>query len=71
MYHQIVNMKKILKKIVTNIITWQAQMVLKKYKPKIVAITGSVGKTSTKDAVFTVLSEFKKVETQNIFRIIW
>ena len=54
-------MKKILKKIVTNIITWQAQMVLKKYKPKIVAITGSVGKTSTKDAVFTVLSEFKKV----------
>lgn len=30
-------------------------MVLKKYKPKIVAITGSVGKTSTKDAIYTVL----------------
>ncbi len=27
-----------------------------KYKPKIIAITGSVGKTSTKDAVFAVLS---------------
>ena len=27
-----------------------------KYKPKIVAITGSVGKTSTKDAIFAVLS---------------
>jgi UDP-N-acetylmuramoyl-tripeptide--D-alanyl-D-alanine ligase len=31
-------------------------MVLKKYKPKIVAITGSVGKTTTKDAIYTVLS---------------
>ncbi len=33
-------------------------MVLKKYKPKIVAVTGSVGKTSTKDAIFSVLSQF-------------
>ncbi len=31
-------------------------MVLRKYHPKIVAITGSVGKTSTKDAVYAVLS---------------
>ncbi len=30
-------------------------MILKKYKPKIVGITGSVGKTSTKEAVATVL----------------
>jgi UDP-N-acetylmuramoyl-tripeptide--D-alanyl-D-alanine ligase len=30
--------------------------VLWKYKPKIVAITGSVGKTSTKDAVYAVIS---------------
>lgn len=29
---------------------------LKKYKPKIVAVTGSVGKTSTKDAIYTVLA---------------
>ena len=33
-----------------------AVAVLKRHKPKIVAITGSVGKTSTKAAVFTVLS---------------
>lgn len=33
-----------------------ASLVLKKYNPRIVSITGSVGKTSTKEAVFTVLS---------------
>lgn len=61
MSHQIDNMKNIFKKIVTNIITWQARIVLKRYRPKIVAITGSVGKTSTKDAIFTVLTKFKSV----------
>ncbi len=30
-------------------------MALKKYKPIVIAITGSVGKTSTKEAIFTVL----------------
>lgn len=54
-------MKKIFKNIIVRIITWQARMVLKKYKPKVIAITGSVGKTSTKDAIFTVLSHFKSV----------
>lgn len=33
-----------------------AVLVLKKYNPKIISITGSVGKTSTKEAVFTVLA---------------
>jgi UDP-N-acetylmuramoyl-tripeptide--D-alanyl-D-alanine ligase len=33
-----------------------AFLVLKKYNPKIVSITGSVGKTSTKEAVFSVLA---------------
>ncbi len=51
-------MKNIFKKIVISIITWQSRLVLKKYKPKIIAITGSVGKTSTKDAIYTVLSQF-------------
>jgi len=32
-----------------------ARRVLKKYKPDVVAITGSVGKTSTREAVFCVL----------------
>lgn len=54
-------MKKIFKKIIVKIITWQAKMVLKKYKPKVIAITGSVGKTSTKDMLFCVLSNNYKV----------
>lgn len=54
-------MKDTFKKIIVSIVTWQARLVIKKYKPKIIAITGSVGKTSTKDAIFTILSKFKKV----------
>ncbi|MBK5215216.1 MAG: UDP-N-acetylmuramoyl-tripeptide--D-alanyl-D-alanine ligase [Candidatus Pacebacteria bacterium] len=54
-------MKKIFKKIIVIIITWQAKLILQKYNPKIIAITGSVGKTSTKDAIFVVLSKFKIV----------
>lgn len=38
-----------------------ASAVLQKYKPDIVAITGSVGKTSTKEAVFLVLEKKFKV----------
>lgn len=33
-----------------------AKLILKKYKPEIVGITGSVGKTSTKEAIYTVLA---------------
>ena len=54
-------MKNTFKNIIVKIITWQSKLILKKYKPKIIAITGSVGKTSTKDAIFTVLSKFKTV----------
>lgn len=48
--------KGILKKIVVLVIESEAKIILKKYKPKIVAVTGSVGKTSTKDAIYTVFS---------------
>lgn len=54
-------MKNIFKKVVTHILIIESKMVLRKYRPKIVAITGSVGKTSTKDAVYTVLSKFAYV----------
>jgi UDP-N-acetylmuramoyl-tripeptide--D-alanyl-D-alanine ligase len=46
-----------LKKIVSSILIWEAQAVLKRYKPHVIAITGSVGKTTTKDAIFVALSE--------------
>lgn len=48
--------KSVFKKIVVSVLTWEARLVLKRYKPRIVAVTGSVGKTSTKDAIFTALS---------------
>ncbi len=54
-------MKELFKKIITYILRVESELVLYKYKPKIIAITGSVGKTSTKDAVYAVLSKFSDV----------
>ncbi len=53
-------MKSVLKNMVVTVITWEAKMLLKRTKPKIVAVTGSVGKTSTKDAIFHILKEHKR-----------
>lgn len=49
-------MKSLFKKIVVYILTLEARFVLWRHKPSVVAVTGSVGKTSAKDAIFTVLS---------------
>lgn len=49
-------MKSIFKKIISTVIQYEAKLILNKYKPKIVAVTGSVGKTSSKDAIFSVMS---------------
>lgn len=49
-------MKQLLKNIVTTILIFESRLILKKYKPSIIAVTGSVGKTSTKDAIYTVLA---------------
>ncbi|MES2059545.1 MAG: UDP-N-acetylmuramoyl-tripeptide--D-alanyl-D-alanine ligase [Patescibacteria group bacterium] len=54
-------MKNTAKKIIIYILTLEAKQVLKKYKPKIVAVTGSVGKTSTKDAIYAALLPFAHV----------
>ncbi len=48
-------MKDVFKKSVVAILTFEAQVLLRRTRPKIIAITGSVGKTSTKDAIYTVL----------------
>ncbi len=54
-------MTSLLKNIIVRILELEASLVLKKYKPKIIAVTGSVGKTSTKDAIYTVLSPYLSV----------
>ncbi|KKP76406.1 MAG: UDP-N-acetylmuramoyl-tripeptide-D-alanyl-D-alanine ligase [Parcubacteria group bacterium GW2011_GWC1_35_21] len=46
----------IFKKIVTYVLQTESRLVLWKYKPKVITITGSVGKTSTKDAIYAVIS---------------
>ncbi len=48
-------MKNIFKKIITHILTFEAKILLKRHQPKIIAVTGSVGKTSTKDAIYSIL----------------
>lgn len=54
-------MKKTFRKIISYILVLESRLVLLRYKPKIVAITGSVGKTSTKDAVYAVISSIAYV----------
>ncbi len=46
-----------LKKLVKKVLKYEATLVLKKYKPKVIAITGSVGKSITKEAIYTVISK--------------
>ena len=54
-------MKNTVKKIIATILQFEARRILKKYHPKIIAVTGSVGKTSTKDAIFSVLSTSRHI----------
>jgi len=45
-----------IKRIVIFVLTWEARAVLARYKPRVIAVTGSVGKTTTKDAIYAALS---------------
>lgn len=51
-----IQVKEVAKRTVTILLTLEAILVLKKYRPKIIAVTGNVGKTSTKDAIAFGLS---------------
>jgi len=50
-----------MKKIIQLKLKILAKLILAKYKPEIIGITGSVGKTSTKEAVYAVMSGKYKV----------
>ncbi len=48
-------MKSLFKSIVVAIITWEARLLLLRTKPTIIAVTGNIGKTSVKDAIYEVI----------------
>jgi len=48
-----------MRKILENILLNQAKKIIARHKPIIVAVTGSFGKTATKDAIFAVLDDKK------------
>ncbi|MCF7815590.1 MAG: UDP-N-acetylmuramoyl-tripeptide--D-alanyl-D-alanine ligase [Candidatus Pacebacteria bacterium] len=50
-------MKEFLKKIIIAILSFEAKILLRRTHPYIIAITGSVGKTSIKDVVYEILKD--------------
>lgn len=54
-------MRPYIKKAIAFTLKKESQLVLWKYKPKIIAVTGSLGKTSTKDAIYAALSKVAHV----------
>src|SRR6185312_3698921 len=54
-------MKNIFKSFLVFLLEKEAVAIVRKYRPRIIAITGTVGKTSTKDAVAAALSRFLSV----------
>lgn len=54
-------MKHFLKRWVARILTAEARILLRRHNPTVIAVTGSVGKTATKDALYTVLRKHYRV----------
>ncbi|MEY2665260.1 MAG: hypothetical protein RLZZ480_365 [Candidatus Parcubacteria bacterium] len=48
-------MKSFLKKIVIAVLSYEAKVLLRRHRPTIVAVTGNVGKTTTKDAIYVAI----------------
>src|SRR3989344_1722000 len=46
-----------MRRLLENILLNQAKKIIARHKPVIIAVTGSFGKTATKDAIFTVLDD--------------
>ncbi len=51
-------MKGLMKSIVVAILTLEARVLIWRSMPYVIMVTGSVGKTSTKDAIYTALNSF-------------
>lgn len=61
-------MKSFFKKIIIKILTLESKLILWRYKPKIIAITGTAGKTTAKEAVALVLeTEFSARKSEKSY----
>lgn len=50
-------MKELFKSLVVSLLTYEARLTINKHKPFIIGVTGNLGKTSTKDAIYTVMKD--------------
>lgn len=50
-------MKDLFKPIIVKLLVWEAKLVLARHKPFIIGVTGNLGKTSTKDAIYAVMKD--------------
>ncbi len=50
-------MKDLFKPIIVRLLVWEAKLVLARHKPFIIGVTGNLGKTSTKDAIYAVMKD--------------
>jgi UDP-N-acetylmuramoyl-tripeptide--D-alanyl-D-alanine ligase len=50
-------MKDLIKPVVVRLLVWEAKLVLARHKPFIIGVTGNLGKTSTKDAIYAVMKD--------------
>lgn len=57
-------MKKAAKSLIVKILGWQVRRLTKRHQFQVVGVAGSVGKTSTKLAIFRVLSQSFRVQAQ-------
>jgi len=58
-------MKELIKSIIVSLLTWEAKRVLRKKKPFVIAVTGNLGKTSTKDAIYAVMKDHFHVRSSD------
>ena len=50
-------MKDLFKPLIIKLLTWEAKLILARQKPFIIGVTGNLGKTSTKDAIYAVMKD--------------
>lgn len=51
-------MKNFLKPLILEALVWEAKLTLLRHKPFIIGVTGNLGKTSTKDAIYAVMKDY-------------